>query len=92
MSDLINRADALACFHDWVDSKGDVHSADEMPEYQRIEELPSAEPEIIRCKDCKNYKSYWGRCAHWERISTESVLVAESDFCSQAERRNQNEK
>jgi hypothetical protein len=49
--------------------------------------LPSAEPEIIRCKDCRNYASYWGRCKHWERISTESVLVAENDFCSQAERK-----
>ena len=45
MSDLINRSDALACFSDWVDSKGDVHSADEMPEYQRIEALPLVEPE-----------------------------------------------
>lgn len=50
--DLINREDALSCFHDWIDQRGDVHTADEMPEYQRIEQLPSAQPEIIRCGDC----------------------------------------
>ena len=47
VGDLIYRSDALACFSDWVDSKGDVHSADEMAEYQRIEALPSVEPEVI---------------------------------------------
>ena len=41
MRDLIDREAALACFHDWVDAHGDVHSADEMIEYQRIEALPS---------------------------------------------------
>jgi hypothetical protein len=43
--DLISRADALSCFHDWIDKHGDVHTADEIPEYQQIEQLPSAEPE-----------------------------------------------
>ena len=42
--DLIRREDALSCFHDWIDSHGDAHTADEMPEYQRIEQLPDAEP------------------------------------------------
>ncbi len=59
--DLISRADALSCFHDWIDSNGDVHTADEMPEYQRIEQLPSAQPEIIRCKDCKYRDENWRR-------------------------------
>lgn len=47
MSDLIDRQDALSCFHDWIDQRGDVHTADEMPEYQRIEQLPSVQPELI---------------------------------------------
>ena len=41
--DLISREDALDCFHDWVDKYGDVHTADEMVEYQRIEALPPAD-------------------------------------------------
>jgi hypothetical protein len=48
--DLISRQDALSCFHDWIDKHGDVHTADEMPEYQRIEQLPSAQPERKRGK------------------------------------------
>ena len=49
--DLISREDALNCFHDWIDRRGDAHTADEMPEYQRIEQLPSAQPERT-CVNC----------------------------------------
>ena len=45
MKDLIDREAALNCFHSWVDQYGDVHTPDEMPEYQAIEALPSAQPE-----------------------------------------------
>ena len=45
MSDLIYRQDALDCFHDWIDKRGDVHTADEMSEYRAIEDLPSVQPE-----------------------------------------------
>lgn len=45
----------------------------------RIEQLPSAEPEIIHCRDCKYYD---GRpCGIVDYYNTES------DFCSRAERR-----
>lgn len=43
INDLIRRSEALECFHDWVDQYGDVHTADEMKEYQAIEALPSAQ-------------------------------------------------
>ena len=45
MRDLIDREAALNCFHSWVDQYGDVHTPDEIPEYQAIEALPSAQPE-----------------------------------------------
>ena len=45
MSDLIDREAALNCYHDWVDQYGDVHTPDEIPEYQAIEALPSAQDE-----------------------------------------------
>ena len=47
MDDLISRQAALECFHCWIDKHGDVHEPDEMPEYQRIEALPSAQPEQL---------------------------------------------
>lgn len=38
---FINRDVALACFNDWVDQNGDVHSADENPVYKEIKALPT---------------------------------------------------
>lgn len=43
--DVIYRQAALDCFSDWINKRGDVHTADEMPEYSAIEALPSAQPE-----------------------------------------------
>ena len=49
--------------------------------YEAIEALPSAQPEIIRCKDCK----YWGKhelCDKWD------YYISNGDFyCGCAERR-----
>ena len=47
-----------------------------------IEDLPSAQPEIIRCKDCRHYPSEHADCPMigWARN--------ENDFCSKAERKD----
>lgn len=42
-TEYISKESALACFSDWIDSYGHEHTADEMVEYQRIEELPAAD-------------------------------------------------
>lgn len=42
-TDYITKESALSCFHDWIDRYGHEHSADEMTEYQRIEDLPVAD-------------------------------------------------
>ena len=53
-------------------------------------ELPSAQPEIIRCKDCKWYgradkrRFYRGTDCLNHRIDT---IVPDKDYCSRAERR-----
>ena len=78
MKDLIDREAALNCFHSWVDKYGDVYTPDEMPEYQAIEALPSAELEIIRCKNCRNN--------HWCNIQ-EAAMAGDNFFCGAAERR-----
>ena len=46
-----------------------------------IEQLPSAQPEIIRCKDCKHHDD--GLCRRWKY----SHVTSEESFCSGAERR-----
>ena len=43
-----------------------------------IESLPSAQPEIIRCKDCRNN--------HWCNIQ-EAAMAGDNFFCGAAERR-----
>ena len=51
----------------------------------RIKALPSAEPKIIRCKDCK-----WFNCIGCAiEIVDDSDKPTENDFCSFAERRTE---
>ena len=45
---------------------------------RRIKQLPSAQPEIIRCKDCRNN--------HWCNIQ-EAAMAGDNFFCGAAERR-----
>ena len=50
-----------------------------------IKNLPSAQPEIIRCKDCK-------KNPHWEWVGcpmTGKSTRKPDDFCSYAERREE---
>lgn len=48
--------------------------------YRALKQLPSAQPEIIRCKDCK-----WKQGSECVRFS--DVRPFPDDFCSRAERR-----
>ena len=65
-----------------------------------IEQLPSAQPEIIRCKDCKHWMPYeWMFSEVWQSQNIDDyqedeiscnycdVHMKSSDFCSQAVRR-----
>ena len=52
-----------------------------------LNDQPSAQPEIVRCKDCKHRASYWGNCRLLEEKYHQSVLVDGNSFCSMAERR-----
>lgn len=47
--------------------------------------LPSAQPEIVRCKDCKKFEPYKNM---WQGFCNEEWRVCMiDDFCSWAERR-----
>lgn len=48
-----------------------------------IESLPSAQPEIIWCKDCK-YRGVGDYCVYGTRLAW---VTKSNDFCSKAERR-----
>ena len=59
-----------------------------------LNNLPSAQPEIVRCKDCKHYgcvlysatQFEYGECFGHEE-SHYTFEVKPDDFCSRAERR-----
>lgn len=46
MAEYIKKDDVLDCFHDQVNKYGDVHTPEEMPEYEAIEALHTIELNI----------------------------------------------
>lgn len=92
MSDLISRQAAI---DELVKMLGYCFQADEEvldAVVTTVRELPSAQPKIIRCKDCK----YWvpgyitdnddfipPKCGEWQQM----VGHSSDDYCSLAERR-----
>lgn len=95
--DLIDRQDALEAICTWdkfgVDGRGRVvrwHEGLEPYVHLRdvvwaIENMPSAQPEIIRCKDCNNASKCYGYVVM--RSIGGGNIYCHLEFCSAAERR-----
>ena len=84
MSDLIDRQaaiDDIKAIYEYHDTVTEDRIID------HLKRLPSAQPEIIRCKDCKHRTSYWGNCKLLEEKYHQTVRVSCDEFCSFAERR-----
>ena len=87
MSDLISRQAAIDAIHCDITVTGRQNAelvATTIGAFaDRIKALPSAQPEIIRCKDCRYYNSEEKECldllGHGRRWE-------EDDFCSYGER------
>lgn len=85
MNDLISRQDALdaitnmrdAARNNWGDARISGHVAAEI-----IRDLPSAQLEIITCKDCK-----WKNGT--ECMAFARVVPFPDDYCSRAVRKNE---
>lgn len=88
----VSKADVLETYSDlydvFEDNKAIYKELDKI--YDRLNTLPYAKPEIIRCKDCIYFDRYvdgiekyqWdGFCADWARNTYEDW------YCSRAERR-----
>ena len=96
MTDLIDRQAAIDAV-----SRGCQEFRGIFTECEKnLNELPSAQPEIIRCKDCKYWMPYdWMFSEMWKSQSiydyTEEEIGCQfcdmsmkaADFCSRAERR-----
>ena len=54
----------------------------------KIETLSSAQPEVIRCKDCKDYQTDWETSySNRHYCATMDSFMPEDGFCNYAERR-----
>ena len=90
VGDMISRQAAINAIVNTVSEIG-LHDNSEVARYGAtfrqheiidiIECVPSAEPEIIRCKDCKHYDGRPCGIVDWYNTA--------DDFCSKAERRNE---
>ena len=69
--------------NDWYEGEKDVALIDFFPVSEAIN--PSAQPEIVRCKDCKHHH-YEGDIPYCDRIDY-GYGWKDNDYCSRAERR-----
>lgn len=84
MSDLISRQAAI----DSIDRTG-LDDDEKDTAIRVIQELPSAQPEVIRCKDCEHWDTTWeSDYAPNYHFCPMLGRMSEGDFyCSDAERR-----
>ena len=80
MSDQIERQAAIDAVEN-TDCELTPSAWDELTD--AIMQVPSAQPEIIRCKDCK-YRGVGNYCVYGTRLAW---VTKSNDFCSKAERR-----
>ena len=91
MSDPIERQaviDAMAELQGRASTKAELKGISKA--WKRIKQLPSAQPEIIRCKDCKYWREYKyanGKPKYLPYCGFNDTYFREDDFCSKAERR-----
>ena len=83
MSDYISRRAAIEAIniHFGFDIEGEYGSAVQ----EVINSLPSVQPEIIYCKDCKQFRRWIDTDICFCDIT--EVEMSDNDFCSKAERR-----
>ena len=87
MTNLISRQDTQDLIDEYIETAQRIKCKDAedmlMDLADDVRNLPSAEPEIIRCKDCK-HRSKSGLCNMWSVFGT--VTTDDDMFCSYGER------
>ena len=75
--------------NDWYEGEKDVALIDFFPVSEAIN--PSAQPDIIRCKDCVNY--HYNTNEQGERFvcTLDGFIWKPEDYCSYAERKTDND-
>ena len=91
MNDLISRQAAIKAICEdgtWLESQGctEITMAErKQRDADILGELPSAQPKVIRCKDCK----FYFKGGNFPCGISSDILVEDDDFCSFAERIHQ---
>ncbi len=88
MGDLISRQAAIDAYGDWYVEEGTAEGFIGTVK-QLLEGFPSAQQEIIRCRDCKHWKKTYGD-ESWSVGDCDvfdKKLVMCKGFCAWAERR-----
>ena len=85
MSDLIDRQAAIDAHCELCEDKG--FCGDICPDVEVFQLLPSAQPEVIRCKDCRYYQDNNSGYPHMNCKWDANETPDGDDFCSGAERR-----
>ena len=94
MDDQISRQAAIKIIKNYCENGCDIAEDNWCPSCQReqfiklLEALPSAQPEIIRCKDCKHHHRD-NSGAYYCGIKDYGYGWGLNDFCSDAERREE---
>lgn len=88
--DLISRRAALDAIGDeplvWMDGEYELGLQNQwQSDVDALKDLPSAQPEIIRCKDCKHYTE---PNIEYCELYGAMILWGKDDFCSRGERRS----
>lgn len=84
MDDLINREEAYKVLTDYYHHKTDVQHKALRDALSRV---PSAQPEIIRCKDCKWYDTAMPMTEGFCYCDKFGLVFGYNDFCSRVEKR-----
>ena len=101
MSDLIDRQAAIEALRDAENHAFNLYYQGLKKAHKIIADLPSAQPEIIRCKDCKHQVKEWrtdkrlkdkgymvcGCEVVGDACGYWALLGQDDDYCSFAERR-----
>lgn len=101
MSDIISRQGAINTLIRESHADGAYGYLDAKSINDALERMPSAQPDIIYCKDCKHWMPYdWMFSEVWRSVSMDDYSDDEigcaycdmnmhaNDFCSRAERKN----
>jgi hypothetical protein len=85
----------VACMHDLISRQEAIDEIRKcrfvVDAIEKIKDLPSVQPEIVRCKECKWYglpsHKITENCVRWMKSNGILLPIKPNDYCSYAERR-----